>query len=61
MPTYQRKQIPYNPAEVLPFSNRYALVAEQDQPVNSNQLDGDFNYIIDSLNDLSPSKTCVAN
>lgn len=52
MPTYQRKQIPYNPAEVLPFSNRYALVAEQDQPINSNQLDGDFNYIIDSLNDL---------
>lgn len=52
MPTYQRKQIPYNPAEVLQFSNRYALVAEQDQPINSNQLDGDFNYIIDSLNDL---------
>lgn len=52
MPTYQRKQIPYNPAEVLPFSDRYALVAEQGQPINSNQLDGDFNYIIDSLNDL---------
>lgn len=52
MPTYQRKQIPYNPAEVLPFSNRYALVAEQDQPINSDQLDGDFNYVIDSLNDL---------
>lgn len=52
MPTYQRKQIPYSPAEVLPFSDRYALVAEQGQPINSNQLDGDFNYIIDSLNDL---------
>ena len=52
MPTYQRKQIPYNPVAVLPFSNRYALVANQNQPINSDQLDGDFNYVIDSLNDL---------
>ncbi len=52
MPTYQRKQIPYNPVAVLPFSNRYAIVADQNQPINSDQLDGDFNYVIDSLNDL---------
>ena len=52
MPTYQRKQIPYSPAEVLPFSNRYGVVADQNQPINSDQLDGDFNYVIDSLNDL---------
>lgn len=52
MPTYQRKQIPYNPVEVLPFSNRYGIVADQNQPINSDQLDGDFNYIIDSLNGL---------
>lgn len=52
MPTYQRKQIPYNPVEVLPFSNRYGIVADQNQPINSDQLDGDFNYVIDSLNDL---------
>ncbi len=52
MPTYQRKQIPYSPAEVLPFSNRYGIVADQNQPINSDQLDGDFNYVIDSLNDL---------
>lgn len=52
MANYQRTQIPYNPIQVLPFSNRYELTASENQPVNSDQLDGDFNYTIDSLNDL---------
>ena len=47
---FQRTQIPYSPLAVLPFSNRYDLTASQNEPINSDQLDGDFNYIIDSLN-----------
>lgn len=52
MAEYQRPQIPYTPFQILPFSNRYDLTASENQPISSFQLDGDMNYLIDSLNAL---------
>jgi microcystin-dependent protein len=52
MARYQRPNIPYNPPEVLPNSNRYELIAKQKQPINSDVLDGESNYIINIANDL---------
>ncbi len=46
---YNRPQIPYI-TPMLQFGNRYALTASQNEPINSDQLDGDFNYLLDSIN-----------
>jgi microcystin-dependent protein len=46
---YQRPQIPYA-AQGLENNNRYALTAQANQPVSAEQLDGDANYVIDSMN-----------
>ncbi len=47
---YNRPQIPYTPPAVLPFGNRYSLTASQNEPINSDQLDGDFNYLLNAIN-----------
>ena len=43
---------PYVPPEILPNSNRYALVAALKKSPSDEQLDGDCNYFIFALNDL---------
>lgn len=53
MADYYRPQIPYVPDENLPFLDRYALTAAAGQSPYAEQLDGDINYIIDSLNELN--------
>lgn len=50
---YQRPEIPYNsPNPGLPSNDRYQGVANNNQSPSGEQLDGDFNYIIDSMNAL---------
>jgi hypothetical protein len=48
---YNRPNLPYQ-AESLPNSNRYALLAAKKQPPTAAAVDGDINYIVDSLNGL---------
>lgn len=50
---YQRPDIPYNsPSGALPFSDRYQKLADNNQSPSGKQLDGDLDYIIDSINNL---------
>ena len=55
---YNRPNLPYK-AESLPNSNRYALLAAKKQPPTAVAVDGDINYIVDSLNDLDTKITDV--
>lgn len=51
MPQYQRPDMPYA-AVILPNSDRYSKVADNNQSPSGQYLDGDFDYIIDSMNAL---------
>ena len=55
---YNRPNLPYQ-GESLPNSNRYALLAAKKQPPTAVAVDGDINYIVDSLNDLDTKITDV--
>jgi hypothetical protein len=46
-----RPAIPYNPAQVLPNHNRYGALGNF--PPTAQQLDGDFNAVIDLVNNLA--------
>lgn len=52
MAEYKRPPLPYTPPEVLPYNDRYALIAEENQPIGSKELDGEMNYVIACLNAL---------
>ncbi len=51
MARYERPEIPY-PAQSLPNNDRYQLLAVNGEDVPANALDGDIDYLIDSMNDL---------
>lgn len=46
-----RPAIPYNPAQVLPNHNRYSALGKF--PPTAQQLDGDFNAVVDLVNTLA--------
>lgn len=52
MPNFTRPAVPYVPQEVLPNNDRYRSEANNKQPPSGDDLDGDFNYLIDAANDL---------
>lgn len=52
MAEFERPGIPYVPEEVLPNNNRFALEAASSQPPTGDDIDGEFNYLIDAVNNL---------
>lgn len=54
MAKFSRPTIPYNSPEAsgLPNSNRYELITGIKKPISYEDLDGEFNYLIVSLNDF---------
>jgi hypothetical protein len=48
---YKRPDIPYE-GDSLPNNTRYELLTQSKRPPTSEMLDGEMNYLIDSLNDL---------
>jgi len=51
MAEFERPKIPYN-NQSLPYDNRYTKAQSKGKPVQGQDLDGDINFIIDSLNEL---------
>lgn len=52
MPTdYKRPDVPYE-GESLPNNKRYELLTQSKRPPTAEMLDGEMNYVVDSMNDL---------
>lgn len=49
--TYARPNIPYA-EKALPNNTRYESLTQQKRPLSAKTLDGEINYVVDSLNDL---------
>ncbi len=60
MADYYRPDIPYIPPESLQNDDRYALDASEGRSPTALEFDGDFNYIIASLNEVSQEIADVA-
>lgn len=58
--TYTRPGIPYVPEKQLPYNNRYLQTANINNPPGADQLDGDFNALIDIANQLQEEIESVA-
>lgn len=50
--TYMRPDLPYDNNAALPNTNRYSLLSDLKLPPTAQMFDADFNYLIDSDNDL---------
>lgn len=55
---FTRPNLPYA-GDLAPFSNRYHILTVAKKPLKAEHLDGEINYIVDSLNQLSIDITNV--